>query len=309
MFSLKNAAITSQSASNGGRISLVNAPITLLTEKTTAVNTPYHDRFIKKFLHTNSDTAEINVAASLQTPPANSGYANFLATGTQRDTQSILEPSRYYSAGFLTTAVVIGDAELVVEFPINANTLNVAQAGDTLVLMTADKSTLRHAIVNSVVFADNIATIQLIDGVSLDWAAGSIIASAITAETLTATIDNITVTGCTIDPGLITVSNDATIEQSFTLTFTSSTAFTVTGDTVGALPDGDIATQYAPLNPTTNSPYFTIPATTWIATTTANTLSFDTHPAALPIWFLFRFFPGVTTNTYQDAASITVSQF
>lgn len=75
-------------------------------------------------------------------------------------------------------------------------------------------------------------------------------------------------------------------EEDWTLTFSSATAFTVAGARIGSVGVGSVSEDFAPLNPATGAPYFTIPSAAWGGTwANGETVAFTTHPAALPLWF------------------------
>ena len=309
MLSIKKSLITSQLSSNGGRFTFdYQTSGNICKELTEKITTPYHERLIKSFLHNDADTPETNIALALKNPVAGA-YSHFLATGTQRDTQATFAPTRYHSIGYLSGNAMIGEINLAVQFPTGADDLEVVQAGDTLTLTSADRSVTKNVMVAAAYFDAGIAYIQLSDPVDTNFLSNSLVSSAITTTSITATLSNVIKTDCVIDETQIELSNNGTVEQSFTLTFTSATAFTVTGDVIGSLPAGDISTQYAPLNPATNAPYLTIPATAWTSATTSATLTFDTHPAALPFWFVSRFYPGVSPIIYKFSASLLVSPY
>ena len=76
------------------------------------------------------------------------------------------------------------------------------------------------------------------------------------------------------------------IEQLWTLTFSSSTTFTASGDTVGAVGTGNTSTNFVPANPAFSKPYFTVPAAAFGGTyANGDTVQFRTHPASIPIWY------------------------
>jgi hypothetical protein len=78
----------------------------------------------------------------------------------------------------------------------------------------------------------------------------------------------------------------SSIEQLWTVTFTSPTAFTVAGDTVGSVGSGTTATDFAPSNPAYSKPYFTLRSAGWGGTwANGNTLVFRSKPAAIGIWY------------------------
>ena len=74
--------------------------------------------------------------------------------------------------------------------------------------------------------------------------------------------------------------------QNVTLTFTSSTAFTILGDTLGSLGSGNISgVNCAPNNPSVGAPYWTINASGFGGTFQAgDTITFTVTPSAKGIW-------------------------
>lgn len=83
----------------------------------------------------------------------------------------------------------------------------------------------------------------------------------------------------------VLTDNLGTVEQTWTLTFSSATAYTVTGDTKGAVGSGSTTALFAPVNPATGKPYFTLRHTGFGGTWTAgDTIVFQAHAADLPLW-------------------------
>ncbi|MBF0131005.1 MAG: hypothetical protein HQL75_00250 [Magnetococcales bacterium] len=77
----------------------------------------------------------------------------------------------------------------------------------------------------------------------------------------------------------------AGIEQTWTITFTSATAFSCSGNTLGLVGSGSTTANFAPQNTEFSRPYFTLPLTKWAGTwAIGDVLTFKTHPAAIPIW-------------------------
>ena len=82
----------------------------------------------------------------------------------------------------------------------------------------------------------------------------------------------------------LTLFNDGTEEDSLTLTFSSSSVFSVTGSFFGALGTGNTGTDFSPTNPNTGQPYFTLLSTGWGGTwVSGDTVTFKTHPSAIPL--------------------------
>ncbi|MBV5297852.1 MAG: hypothetical protein JZU64_06835, partial [Rhodoferax sp.] len=85
----------------------------------------------------------------------------------------------------------------------------------------------------------------------------------------------------------IVVTNIGALTERWALVFTSTTAFNVVGEHVGIITTGNINTNCAPLNPATNTPYFTVPALGWgLGWSTGNMLRFNTVGAITPVWVI-----------------------
>lgn len=102
-------------------------------------------------------------------------------------------------------------------------------------------------------------------------------------------------------------SMKGSIHQTWTGTFTSATAFSLSGDTVGQVGSGTTAADTVATNPNANAPYFTLPAAGFSGTFQAgDTFSFNTGQAALPIW-LERHIPAGCGSLSGDTCSVGVS--
>ncbi|MBF0126642.1 MAG: collagen-like protein [Magnetococcales bacterium] len=99
----------------------------------------------------------------------------------------------------------------------------------------------------------------------------------------------------------------AGIEQNWTLVFTGSSTFTCVGDTVVEIGDGSVDATFAPTNPDFFRPYFSISVSLWSGTwAVGDTLSFATHPAAIPVWEK-RIIPPNTTTLSGDKVALIVA--
>lgn len=84
--------------------------------------------------------------------------------------------------------------------------------------------------------------------------------------------------------GSVTLGNLGTVYDQWTLTFTSSTAFTIEGVRSGSLGSGNTLADSAPANPNSGTPYFTIPAAAFSGAWAAgDTATFTTVPANIPL--------------------------
>ncbi len=96
-----------------------------------------------------------------------------------------------------------------------------------------------------------------------------------------------TSTSGTYDESTYPVSGDnkGTVEDSWTLTMTSSTDFDCVGINTGAVSSGTVGTDFTPINPDTGTGYFTLPGAGWSGTwATGDTVNFSTSPAKVPLW-------------------------
>ncbi len=83
----------------------------------------------------------------------------------------------------------------------------------------------------------------------------------------------------------VVTDNIGTVEETWTLTFTSATDFGVVGDSIGSVGTGSTAGDFTPSNAAFSKPYLTLDKDGWAGTwASADTVVFQTHPAAVPIW-------------------------
>lgn len=79
--------------------------------------------------------------------------------------------------------------------------------------------------------------------------------------------------------------NIGSVEDTFTITFTSATTFSCTGTNEGSLGTGAVGSDFAPLNPENGKPYFTIDKDGWGGTwATSDTVTFATHASNMGLW-------------------------
>ncbi len=85
--------------------------------------------------------------------------------------------------------------------------------------------------------------------------------------------------------GNITVPSKGAISESWTLTFSNATTFSVSGAVTGALSGtGTVGADYSANNASTSTPYFSILSAAWGGTFAAgNTVTFNTTSAAVPL--------------------------
>lgn len=83
----------------------------------------------------------------------------------------------------------------------------------------------------------------------------------------------------------IEITNQGGIKERWAIRFTGGSSFEAIGETVGVIAVGNIAEDFAPTNPATGAPYFTIRKDGWGAGWVAgNTLRFNTDGGQAPFW-------------------------
>lgn len=215
---------------------------------------------------------------------------------SQTSLQSAITGSeRKYGCGKLNSLVNSGATVLTVGVEDGAQ--DIFQTGDTI--RVSDKATPSSgtgnedfAVVLSRSILGNVVTINLVTGLTYGYAANAKVSTIYTVGDVkpTVTLDSSSSVGGTVDlTGVnMTLYNLSTDSRTVTLTFSSPTAFTLSGG-LGA---GTIAGGCAPINPATGTPYFTIsPSAFTGAFLLSDVFSFTTTPAAFPVW-VRRIVPG-----------------
>lgn len=288
--------VTNTSA-NGGR--MTTSPVALTANG--AGNFPDVDsndrttgvlRIRKWFLKVLGATTAATKAVIAVKPTPGADTRSYMISGTQRDQQAAMG-SRKYASGVLHTNVVATDTVLVVDFETGSAADTVVQAGDKIAIWNTTTKNI-ELVVSSVAWTGDQASITLSAGVLNDFSAGAYVGSCIVDTTnVNPRFDNVVknFTGSTYNETTYPILLDriATDEQTITLTFTSSTAFSVVSDKHGVLASGTVSSDYAPNNPAFSLPYFTLQAAGWGGThTTGEIMQFQIHPAAVPIWLNYR---------------------
>ena len=254
----------------------------------TAGSTKYRKVFWKVADPENNPLLNVRVH---MTKPTNGADYVTMFLGTQRNVLNELTGSeREYGVGRLAADVNAGQTSLTVEIE-DASLAGIFQDGDTIWIGNGVMQEY-HANV-SVSVSGTTVTITLESGDMLlnDYSSSdTYVASVITVPEVSASWDNWSESSSTGTYDETThppeVNNIGTIEQTWTITFINSSQFTCEGDSVGAVGTGDISTDFAPNNPDFSVPYFVLKADGWGGTWNAgDTITFQTHPAAVPIWF------------------------
>lgn len=167
-----------------------------------------------------------------------------------------------YTAGDPTVEVEVEDASLVGLFA-DGQTFYVVDMSD----QEASTGNREKAVVSgSPSVSGTTLTITLADALANNYtvASGARACSAINVGDLVASFDNwaesFSGSGSYDEVGFpLLLDHLGTIEQTWTFEYIDGSTFTCTGDTVGTLSaEGSTASDYAPVNPNTGKPYFTL---------------------------------------------------
>lgn len=273
----------------------------------------------KAFIHINSaqDTALLNVRLFLDSLTPAGDFVVF-QPGTQTDTEDQIV-GRPYGIGTLYAPVVGGATQIQVACEHNAEyaTLQPFRVGD--VVRVSDRPSTGGAgneewvSVTGIVYGADFATVDISPALANGYAtANTLVSSVLELPSAVASVSGVSVVsaGGSFDfatVGNLVAHNKGAVKENWTLTFTSATTFTVSGNTVGTLSAvGSVSADYAPVNPATGTPYFTIKAIAWGGSFQANdTVTFATQPAAIPIWYR-RQVPAGTFSLANDYTSLAI---
>ena len=252
-------------------------------------------KFRKVFIHVANDNELSLIAPRVFVESRTPGDDSVcFHVGTQRNTQTQLTGvEQKYGAGVLNAPAIIG-----------ASTISVLTEGaaldvfkNAMKIRISDRATLEGAGNEEYVTIDgapsyngDVATFDITPVLANDFAATTTkVASVYEPGDIAATVATFTKNGTgTYDETGYPVLCDsiATVEDDWTLTFTTATAFTVAGAFSGSMGAGNTSSNFAPTNTNFSKPYFTLRAAGWGGTwTTGNTITFTTHPASIPLWY------------------------
>ena len=239
-------------------------------------------------------------------------------SGDTKDTQATVSGAeQQYGCGQLnanaiaaaTTVDVLTEAAALDYFKNGmlvrvSDKLNVDDAGGNAEYVTLTADATYASDVATLVFAGD----PLINGYT---AAATRVASVIEVGTVESAHGTVTYTPTaggtgTFNPTYLTTDSIGTIEQNWTLEFTTATAFNIVGDTVGAQGSGSTSGGASPTNSDYSKPYFVITSSAFGGAYEAgDTLTFTTTPATIPLW-LKRTIPVAASSLSANKVYIAV---
>lgn len=208
----------------------------------------------------------------------------YIAAGTHTNTQGDLSSPNLYGAGSLNSSVSAGATSIAVL--VDDGTVTIFR--DTEKIYIDDGTNAEFATINGTPsVAGDVVTISLSAGLSNGYTAGSgtKISSCYEPGDVSASIENVTDTNNLFDETQATAEHAGGIYENWTLEYTSTTEFTLTGDTKGLVGSGNVSSTFQPNNPDTGTPYITIPAAAHEGSPSiGNQVTFRTVPATISFW-------------------------
>lgn len=273
----------------------------------------------KAFVHIASaqDTALLNARVFLDALTPGDDYVT-IAPGTASDTENTTT-GRPYGIGSLYAAAAAGATQIRVVCEHNADyaTLQPMRVGDTLRVsdMPAGGGVGNEewVSVSAITYGPDYATIDFAPALANSYGtAATVVSSVLELASVAAAAADVVVTSAAgsfdaATVGNLVAHNKGAIADTWTLTFTGASTFTATGAAAGPLAAGTRSADYAPTNPATGTPYFTVRAQGWGGTFAAgDKLVFSTAAAAIPLWYR-RCVPAGAASLANDFASVAVT--
>lgn len=298
----RRPAEVSDLASNGGRITPTAIPSGV--KNNLFPNVPQAERmagstkYRKAFIHVANDDSLALIAPKIYiTAPTPGDDRVTIFAATQTNTQAgITGSEQQYGAGTLNAdASVTGTTCTVL---VESATDDIFKNGMTVRI--SDRQTVDGVgneqfltLTSDATYSGNVATLTFSSTpLAFNFLATTptYVSSVLVPSDVVASVTDFSIAsaGGTFDTvgHPIVPHGIGSIEQTWVLTFTSSTTFSVSGDTVGVVGVGNVSTNYVPANTNFSKPYFTIPSAAFGGTfVNGDTLQFKTHPAAAPIWY------------------------
>lgn len=292
---LYRPSVVNDTSSNGGRLSTVQDAPGLTNARWAAIDPDlatagaslYRKGFLK--VDNGSDLPASNMRVALF-HPVPGDLKLFLLAGTQTDIQSEVGSTKF-GCGALDSNASAGASSISVLVEHGADI--VFRAGDELVI--TDRATRtgagnleHHTVSGTPTVAGDVVTIALAGTLANGYSvSNTAVMSLLPLGTLQTSLGTpvVTSTAGTFDDAEMAAHNIGGLHETWTFTFTSATAFTCSGDTVGSVGTGNVSSIFAPNNAAFGSPYFTVYPAAWGGAYLAgDTVTVLAQPAAGPFW-------------------------
>ncbi len=318
----RRPAEVSNLSTNGGRMTAV--AVASGVKNNIFPNVPQAERvsgsvtYRKLFIHVANDDSLALIAPKVYVLAPTPGDDRVtLFAGNQTGTQAgITGSEQQYGAGILNANASLGATTCTVLVESAADA--IFKSGMTVRI--SDRQTVDGVgneqfltLSANATYAGNVATLTFTAtplAYNFTTAAPTYVSSVYTPTDVQATVTDFLLTSAsgTFDNvgHPIRPHGVGSVEQLWTVTFSSSTAYSVTGDVLGSVGSGNIATDFIPANSSFSKPLFTIPSAAFGGTyTPGDTIQFRTHPAAIPVWYR-RTIPAGANSLSANRVSVAV---
>ena len=291
---LYKSVIVSDAGANGGRMSYTQVTSGILNNLFPNVSqserTDGATKYRKFFFKNKNAAGETAANSRIWISKRSTGGDYFrLKAGTNTDIQSMADDyTNWLGSGYLYNAIGTDATRMDVVFDTNNGVYNSS------LIRISDNSGKEEFLTikgsSGVSWNGSIATILTTTCFRSGYPASQdvLISAVIDFGDLVASTDNWSESREIYNESSypVEVNNVGTIEESWTLTFSSGTAFTVSGANTGLISGGVIGSDYSPVNPNvgTGDYYFTLRAAGWGVPQIGDTITFQTHAAASGFW-------------------------
>jgi len=292
----KSVTISDVAASNGGRMSTTQATSGVLNNLfpnvTQSERTDGVTRYRKFFFKNKNASNETAATSRIWISQRSTGGDYFrLKGGTNADVQTDAEGYTNWSGtGYLSTTLAADSTSMDVIFDAASG----VYAGS--VIRVSDSSGIEEFLTvkaAGVSWFGNIAMVVTTTAARNTYPSGqnSLVCAVIDLGSLAASQDSWSESSAsgTYDESTYPplVNNVGTVEDTWTITFTSASAFTCAGTQTGSVGAGSILSDFSPINPNvgTGDYYFSVRSAGWGGTwQTGETVTFSTHHSAGAFW-------------------------
>ncbi len=282
-------AVISDAVGNGGVISAneitTNTLNNVYPTVTDAERVAGVTRYRKVFWKNNcaEDISFEHSYAYLKVPSTDDSYIQ-LKAGTDTDTQAEADDyTSWAGVGSMNTTEAAGSGSIIVDYPITAQGVY-----DESRLKITEGATSEEIVVDGVVsWSGTQATITLATNTANSYTSAAIVSTMVDLgdiETSSSSWSETSSSG-TYDESTypLTLYNVGTVTDAWTLTFSSATAFAVSGAATGSVGAGTTAGNFKPANGA--SFYFELLAAGWGGTwANGETITWNTVHAAKAVW-------------------------
>lgn len=268
--------------------------------------------------HSANNESAFNMRVWLDNPTPGGDYVYFVPV-SHGDTQGDLTGSETkYVCAALQTDVSSGGSSIIVtceHADLTGSFVDTAEIRITdMEYPDSGTGNQEYHVINGTPSVNGAQVTMSITGTlanSYTVAAGtrvSVIYKPGTVETSSDTYTKTTTSG-TYDEATypVVLTNVDTVEETWTVTFSDATTFTVAGSWIGSVGGGTTGSDFEPTNPDTGDPYFSLPSAGWGGTwANTETLSFKTYDSSVAV-AQYEIVPAATSSLSGNRATIVMS--